>query len=613
MIPGSLITAALILLGAVVMLFAVLGTRQIFRLLEGTLYAKHWSVLVALMIFFLVGYLGAVVLAAIGLTDVLLILSGVVFLFGALFVLLVVRLGYLTIAELSESRQAAEAANLAKSQFLANMSHELRTPLNAIIGYSEMLTEEAADAGAEGLVPDLTKIQSDGKHLLGLINDILDLSKIESGKMDLYLETFDVATMVRDVAGTIRPLVEKNENTFDVRCGEDVGSMRADLTKVRQTLFNVLSNASKFTHGGRVAFEIAREPGEAASGAGGDWLAFRVTDTGIGMTPEQVERLFHEFTQADASTTRRFGGTGLGLTISRRFCKMMGGDVTVTSRAGEGSTFTVRLPATVTVGEAVTTERAGARVPAGAPLVLVIDDDPSARELLQRFLQKEGYRVQLASGGEEGVRLARALRPALITLDVIMPQVDGWSVLSTLKNDPVLGATPVILVTIADEKSMGYVLGASEYLTKPLQREQLTQALQRLHLADRHSAKVLVVEDDPPTREMMRRLLERDGLVVVEADNGRAGLDRISDATPDLVLLDLMMPEVDGFQFLHELRGTAAGREIPVIVVTAKDLTEAERRELNDTVTRVLHKGSYGRDELLSEVQRLVALSGSAA
>jgi len=244
------------------------------------------------------------------------------------------------IDEANRAQEAAEQANRSKGIFLANMSHELRTPLNAIIGYGEMLLEEAEDLGQPGFIPDLQKIHAAAKHLLALINDILDLSKIEAGKMDLYYETFDVPPMIQDVVATIAPLVKKNANALKVHCADDLGAMRADLTKVRQTLFNLLSNACKFTEHGTITVEVTRETGD-----GGGWVTFRVRDSGIGMTPEQMEKLFQEFSQADASTTRKYGGTGLGLAISRKFCRLMGGDITVESTVGQGSTFTITLPA----------------------------------------------------------------------------------------------------------------------------------------------------------------------------------------------------------------------------------------------------------------------------
>jgi CheY-like chemotaxis protein len=484
------------------------------------------------------------------------------------------------------------------------MSHELRTPLNAIIGYSEMLREEAEDDGRDEAASDLGKIHTAGKHLLGLINDILDLSKIEAGKMDLYLESFDVEEMVRGVVDTIRPLVEKNSNTLEVACDDDLGQIRADLTKLRQALFNLLSNASKFTEGGTIRLDATREEID-----GREWVAFKVADTGIGMTPEQVAKLFRPFTQADASTTRKYGGTGLGLTITRRFCQMMGGDVFVESEPGQGSTFTIRLPAAVPDQRVEPAEAIGPEPihdGSGGSVVLVIDDDPTVRELMARSLGREGFRVITAGSGEEGLRLARQVLPEAITLDVMMPGMDGWSVLSALKSDPTLAEIPVIMVTIVDDKNLGYALGAADYLTKPIDRDKLAAVL-RKHRREPSRGSALVVEDDEATRELLRQMLEEDDWSVAEAENGLVGLDRVAQSPPDLILLDLMMPEMDGFAFAAELRRHEAWRTIPIVVVTAKELNEEERERLDGNVHRILQKGTYSKDDLMVLIRRELA------
>ena len=498
--------------------------------------------------------------------------------------------------ELRRTRDEALEANKAKSAFLANMSHELRTPLNAIIGYSEMIQEEMEDAGTPNLLPELEKIRVAGRHLLSLINDILDISKIEAGRMDLYLEEFDLGREIDSVVSTVAPLMNKNGNRLEVDCGVDMGSVYADLTKVRQVLFNLLSNAAKFTHGGTIRLAVA---------AAGGQVCMSVADSGIGMTPEQVERLFQSFTQADSSTTRRFGGTGLGLAISRHFCHMMGGDIRVASEPGKGSIFSVMLP--LRVGEqAPVAKPTASELPSDATQVLVIDDDPAVRDILGRYLGKEGFRVHTASSGREGLDLARTVRPDIITLDVIMPGMDGWAVLGALKQDAELAQIPVIVLTMTSEMSMGYALGAAHFLTKPVERQELARLLGRYR---RHAGfRVLVVEDDTATRDMVCRSLEREGVNVDGADNGRSALAWLErNDAPDLILLDLMMPEMDGFEFVSELQRLPVLRDVPVVVLSAKDITDADRQRLNGSVERIVQKGTLSRDELLAMVRRFVA------
>lgn len=509
-----------------------------------------------------------------------------------------------------EARTASEEANRAKSVFLANMSHELRTPLNAIIGYSEMLQEDATDAGLTDFLSDLQKIHSAGRHLLGLINDVLDISKIEAGRMDLFLETFEVPALIQEVVSTIKPLVQKNENRLDVDLGEDLGTMRADVTKVRQALFNLLSNACKFTERGAIAVRVRRDPG-----SDGECYRFEVEDSGIGMSEDQVSRLFKAFAQADASTTRKYGGSGLGLAISRHFCRMMGGDLTVESQLGKGSRFAIRLPATVTAARSAPLEttfqprdRSTAGPPAVAGKVLVIDDDPTVHDLMSRFLTKEGFQVMVAPGGEEGLEIARRDRPDLITLDVMMAGMDGWSVLSALKADPETADIPVIVMTMYDDKEMGFALGAADYMTKPVDRDRLLSVLRR-HRLSHLPCHVLVVEDEVPIRQMVRRVLEKEGWTVREASNGREALEAIAQSLPSIILLDLMMPVMNGFDFLRELRAQPKWGKIPVVVLTAKDLTVGDRKQLKGNVELILQKGDYSRERLLDQVRDLVRTS----
>jgi adenylate cyclase len=505
------------------------------------------------------------------------------------------------VRELEVARDAAQEASRTKSGFLANMSHELRTPLNAIIGITEMLQEDARDFNREEEIEPLDRVLGAARHLLALINDILDLSKIEAGRMEIHVESFPVASMINDVVKTVEPMAAKNGNRIVVTCGPGVDLMRADETRVRQALLNLASNAVKFTENGTVTV-TAQQQGDKGS----EQITIAVADTGIGMTPEQMGKLFQEFSQADSSTTRKYGGTGLGLAISRRFCQMLGGDIAVESTPGSGSTFTIRLPKNGGPAEearSISARASPAAVPDDAPLILVVDDDPTVRQVVARFLEREGFAVVEAEGGREGLRLARELYPAAITLDIIMPDLDGWAVLAAIKGDPALAGIPVILLTIVDEKNRGYSLGAADYLVKPVDRKRLATLLRQI--CGSPGGRVLIVDDSDIDRQQMSSAVEQDGWDVVEAKNGRVALDSLAAARPQAIILDLMMPEMNGFEFLNEFRSHAEWRDIPVVVVTARDLTAEDRVRLIGGVEGIIQKTE--RDDMLQELRTTLA------
>ena len=517
-------------------------------------------------------------------------------------------------SELEEKSRQLESASQHKSQFLANMSHELRTPLNAIIGLTDMLVNNAPRFSTEKALEPLRRVHRAGTHLLGLINQVLDLSKIEAGKLELNLESISILPLIEEVIGTARPLAEQNRNNLSFECPGELPPIEADALRLRQIILNLLSNACKFTKAGDVKLQVTTSLRHSRQ-----FVEFAVIDSGIGMTAEQMSRLFEEFSQADASTARQYGGTGLGLAITRRLCQMMGGDVTVASEPGKGSTFTVCLQ--LAAAGVVHRQEAGLldEEVRSSECVLVIDDDMTARELIADHLRQAGFAVITAAGGRDGLKLAKECRPIAITLDVIMPDIDGWTVLAALRGDPELADTPVIMTTVVDEQRHGMTLGAVGYLTKPIDRDKLIELIRR-YAAPSGPTRVLVVEDDATQRDRVRTWLQPPQWLLSEAENGRVALDRLKEAAPDVIILDLMMPEMDGFQLVAALQEHPQWRRIPVVVVTAFDLSAEDRARLNSGVESVLLKETfepaeliYGLNRLVNKAQRLHAVAEAAS
>ena len=504
-------------------------------------------------------------------------------------------------SEMETARDEARDASDQKTKFFANMSHELRTPLNAILGYGEMLYEDCEDLGYDDLLPDLKKITSSGSHLLSLINNILDLSKIEAGKMELFVTSFEIENMVQTIKDVSEPLAAKNDNGFVINLDGAMGSMSQDETKLRQCLTNFLSNGFKFTKNGTVTLDVkAKMVGDV------EFIDFAVIDTGAGMSPEGVAKVFEEYTQAERSTSANYGGTGLGLPISKKFAEMMGGDVIVTSEEGVGSVFTMSVPRECPEYNEDEVEGNVINLDEQDNLVVLVDDDVAMHDLIKRTISKLNLTLLGATNSEKGMELIREVKPKLILLDVLMPGRDGWSLLKECKTDKDLKDIPVIMISQLNQSNLASSLGANDYLTKPIDRSHFINTLKRILGNDTQDKKVLVIDDDKDVRELLSRLLKDAGYRPIDARDGREGLERTKDE-PALIILDLEMPRMDGFEFLDNyIKDVPEEKRAPVLVFSGKDLTDVQEDLLKERVVGLVKKDDVSMDNLSKMIQGIV-------
>ena len=504
-------------------------------------------------------------------------------------------------SEMETARDEARDASDQKTKFFANMSHELRTPLNAILGYGEMLYEDCEDLGYDDLLPDLKKITSSGTHLLSLINNILDLSKIEAGKMELFVTSFEIENMVQTIKDVSEPLAAKNDNGFVINLDGAMGSMSQDETKLRQCLTNFLSNGFKFTKNGTVTLDVkARMDGDV------EFIDFAVIDTGAGMSPEGVAKVFEEYTQAERSTSANYGGTGLGLPISKKFAEMMGGDVIVTSEEGVGSVFTMSVPRECPEYNEDEVEGSVINLDDQDNLVVLVDDDVAMHDLIKRTISKLNLTLLGATNSEKGMELIREVKPKLILLDVLMPGRDGWSLLKECKTDKDLKDIPVIMISQLNQSNLASSLGANDYLTKPIDRTHFINTLKRIMGTDTQNQKVLVIDDDKDVRELLSRLLKDAGYRPIDARDGKEGLERTKDE-PSLIILDLEMPRMDGFEFLDNyIKDVPEEKRAPVLVFSGKDLTDVQEDLLRERVVGLVKKDDVSMDKLSQMIQGII-------
>ena len=504
-------------------------------------------------------------------------------------------------SEMETSRDEARDANAEKTRFFANMSHELRTPLNAILGYGEMLAEDCEDLGYDDLLPDLKKITSAGSHLLSLINNILDISKIEAGRMELYLTSFEIEGMVDTIKDVTGPLAASNDNGFKVNLQDALGSMTQDETKIRQCLTNFLSNGFKFTSNGTVTLDV-----DTFLEEGIEMIRFAVTDTGEGMSEEGLSKVFREYEQAERSTSAKHGGTGLGLPITKKLAEMMGGDVIVTSELGVGSVFTLYVPRECPQDyDEVEGGNSIDKLTEEEKIVVLIDDDVAMHDLIRRTLSKIGLKLVGAVDSEKGMQIVREMKPKLLLLDVLMPGRDGWSILKECKSDPELKEMPVVMVSQLSQDVLSQSLGADDYLTKPINRDLFLETVSRLISVADQDGTVLIIDDDADVRDLLSRMLSDAGFKFDTAKDGKEGLEKLNK-NPNLIVLDLEMPRMDGFEFLENyMKEFNETERVPVLVYSGKDLTEVQIEMLEKNVAGMVKKDEVSMDELSAIVTNI--------
>ena len=494
-----------------------------------------------------------------------------------------------------------------KNQFLANMSHELRTPLNSIIGFSRVILKGIDGPVTDLQEQDLTAIYNAGTHLLGLINDILDISRIEAGKMELSFEELDMANLINSVTATIKGLIKEKPVQLENYLDPHLPMVKADPTRMRQIVLNLLQNAAKFTEEGVITVKAVRQ----LNAQGKPEVMVSVTDSGVGISPDDQKKLFQPFSQVDASPTRKAGGTGLGLSITRNLIELHGGHIDVISDVNKGSTFFFTIPAIAQTGSLVAAEAAelADQLESDLKVVLAIEDDPQIIHLYRRYLEPEGYQVVPLTDSTKAVQQAREIQPFAITLDVHMPNLDGWQVIKALKSTPETYGIPVIFCTIVENQAKGYSLGAADYLMKPILGEDLINALARLESVA-EIKHILVIDDDPDDLRLVEKALQMSGTYQVRlAQGGKKGLDAMHKNKPDVVILDLSMPDIDGFKVLEKMRSDKHLKDIPVIILTALDLTPEQQKLLSEYTQEQLRKGFLDADGLLVCLQQIIKTS----